>query len=144
MTLQNTSNIGGGEFVRERDVADAKAILFEPKRFEKDVPGGKFGPQDILTTDLTIFDGDALKGDKAPEFIKNAKLVGAGVTREYGEGVGQQFVGRLVLTPSAKGNAFYAPKPVDDSVFDAVAAYLEQREAAVEAALESDGPPWAG
>lgn len=139
MALKNTSN--SGKWVKERDIADAKAILFEPKDYRIDVPkGGKYpGVQNVLEADLTIFDNAALEGGK-PEFIESALLVGAGTTRQYGDKLGEQFVARLILKPSNKGHDFYSPVGVDDAVFEKVGAYVEQRDAAFQAALDGAEP----
>lgn len=139
--LKNTSS--DGKWTKERDLADAKAILFEPNDYRTDVPkGGKYpGVQNVLDVDLTIFDAAALEGGK-PQVIKNALLTGAGTTRQYGDKLGEQFVARLILKPSQKGHDFYSPVGVDDAVFEKVAAYVEQRDAAVKAAIEGDEPDW--
>ena len=142
MALNNTGS-NSGNWVKERDIASYSAILVEPKRYSADVPkGGKYpGKQNILEADLTLFDKAALEGGK-PKFLKAALLTGAGTTREYGDKIGEQFVARLILKPSKHGNDFYSPVGVDDAVFDKVAAYLDQREKAIQEAVDGDDPDW--
>ena len=137
MALKNT--VSGGKFVKMTDYADAKAILFEPKDVEEDVPNTKFGgTRDLLHTDMTVFDKAALDGGK-PVVLKNVIITEKAMVNAYKGDIRDQFVAQLKLKPNDKGRDFYVPVGVDDAIYEKVAAYLEQREAAI-AELMASGP----
>ena len=136
---KNTSS--GGSFVKMGTYADAVAIIFEPKCVERDVPG-KFGKRDILNADLTIFDRQAIEGGK-PEIKKGALITETAFIREYEDEIGEQMIAKLMLKPNTNGGKdYWVPRGVDQAIFEKAEAYLEQRDAAFRAAMESDGPDW--
>lgn len=139
MAVKNTSS--GGSFVKMSTYADAVAIIFEPKRVEKDVPG-KFGNRDILNADLTIFDKQAIEGGK-PEIVKGALITEKAFINAYEDEIGEQLVAALALKPNTRGGKdFFVPRGVDQAIFEKAEAYLDERTAAFKAAMESDGPDW--
>lgn len=140
MPPKNTTE--SGTFVKMGTYADSVAIIFEPKAIERGVPGN-YGPRDILHADLTIFDKAAIEGGE-PLVKKGALITEKGFTTAYADEIGEQMIARLVLRPHTKGGKdFFVPKAVDDAVFDAACAYLEQRDGKVKDLLDGDEPDWA-
>ena len=138
MTLKNTS---GGSFVKMGTYSDAVAIIFEPRRVERDVEG-RFGKRDILHADLTVFDKDAIRGGK-PLVVKGALITEKAFINAYEDEIGEQMIAKLMLKPNTNGGKdYWVPRGVDQAIFEKAEAYLEQRDAAFKAAMESDGPDW--
>lgn len=135
MALQNTKS-GGGKFVKLGTWPES-VFLIEPKDVETDIPNKFGGTRDLLHANVTVFDKAALDGGK-PEVLNNSIITEKAIVNAYKDKLGEQFVAKLKLKPNDKGRDFYIPVTVDDAVFDKVAAYLEQREAAVAAAMNSE------
>ena len=130
----------GGSFIKMNTYLSAAAVLFEPSSVDLEVPNTKFGgTQDIIHTDITVFDKEALEGG-APLVVKDALNTETAIVNYLKKEIGEQIIAVLKLKPSKFGKDFVIPAEPDDAVYEKVCAYIEQRDAKVKAALESDGP----
>jgi len=131
----------GGAFVKMNTFLNAAAVLFEPKGVDLQVPNTKFGGlQDIIHTDITVFDKEALDGSALPLIVKEALNTETAIVKYLKDKIGDQVVAVLKLKPSKFGNDFVFTSEPDDAVYEKVAAYLTERDAKVETAMASAGP----
>ena len=134
----------GGEFFAPKDYAGAKAVLLEPLKILRDQPGN-FGTRDLLVADVTVFTTkEMLEGTEDPLVFQSVKISGSAMVKDHEDKVGKEAsVGKFVGVPNKKGpHPIWVIRKVDDAVFSRVAAYVEAREAAIEAALSEDEPEW--
>lgn len=138
MALQQTQS--GGKFLKPKDFAKYEASLIEPFDIERDVPSKnpRYAPQDLLHVNITSFTKEALAGG-TPEVIKGGIFTQKSMSRAYGNKLHQAFAAKFIAKNGDSGE-YWVPTEVDDSVFQKLAAYLEQRDAAVKDALEGDEP----
>ena len=138
MTLQQTKS--GSKFLKPRDFAQYEACLIEPFDIEWDVPSKnpRYKPQDLLHVNITSFTKEALDGG-TPEIIKHGIFSQKTMSRAYGKNLHQAFAAKFIAKQGDDGE-FFVPVEVDDSIFQKLAAYLDQRDSAVKAAMEGDEP----
>lgn len=135
MSIELVGSLGaGGSFFNPDENKDAVAILLEVKSFDAQVGGGQYGPRDRVTADVTIFDTAADIASGNAKIIKGVYINQTYLARDLKPVVGKAAVQKLDKTPT-KGNPAWVWRDVDASVLQAVAAYLEKREAAVAAAV---------
>lgn len=140
----NNGTSGGGDFLKPADYVGAKGILLEPTKILRDQPG-KFGTRDILVADVTIFNTkEALDGTEDPIYLQGVKITGAILIKDQEDRVGKEAtVGKFAALPNPKGDKpIWAVRQVDQAVFDRIVAFLERREAALEATLNEEVPEW--
>ena len=140
----NNGTSGGGDFLKPADYVGAKGILLEPTKILRDQPG-KFGTRDILVADVTIFNTkETLDGTEDPIYLQGVKITGAILIKDQEDRVGKEAtVGKFAALPNPKGDKpIWAVRQVDQAVFDRIVAFLERREAALEATLNEEVPEW--
>ena len=140
----NNGTSGGGDFLKPADHQGAKGILLEPTKILRDQPG-KFGTRDILVADVTIFNTkETLDGTEDPIYLQGVKITGAILIKDQEDRVGKEAtVGKFAALPNPKGDKpIWAVRQVDQAVFDRIVAFLERREAALEATLNEEVPEW--
>ena len=140
----NNGTSGGGDFLKPADYVGAKGILLEPTKILRDQPG-KFGTRDILVADVTIFNTkETLDGTEDPIYLQGVKVTGAILIKDQEDRVGKEAtVGKFAALPNPKGDKpIWAVRQVDQAVFDRIVAFLEKREAALEATLNEEVPEW--
>ena len=140
----NNGTSGGGDFLKPADYVGAKGILLEPTKILRDQPG-KFGTRDILVADITIFNTkETLDGTEDPIYLQGVKITGAILVKDQEDRVGKEAtVGKFAALPNPKGDKpIWAVRQVDQAVFDRIVAFLERREAALEATLNEEVPEW--
>ena len=140
----NNGTSGGGDFLKPADYVGAKGILLEPTKILRDQPG-KYGPRDILVADVTIFNTkETLDGTEDPIYLQGVKITGAILIKDQEDRVGKEAtVGKFAALPNPKGDKpIWAVRQVDQAVFDRIVAFLERREAALEATLNEEVPEW--
>ena len=143
MQLGNGAGTAGGDFLKPADHQNAMAILLEPTKILRDQPG-KFGSRDILVADVTVFKTkDTVEGTEAPLVLQAQKITGKVLVEDHEDKVGKEAtVGRFVALPNSKGtHPIWAIRPVDQAVFERVAAYVAAREKALTEAMD-DEPDW--
>ncbi|MGL5825574.1 MAG: hypothetical protein ACRCYU_12300 [Nocardioides sp.] len=70
--------VGGGQYVKNEELAKAAALLIEPKRFEPMRPsGGTYGPKDTIHADVTIFATEADVQSAKPTEMKPGAMLQA-------------------------------------------------------------------
>lgn len=131
-----------GEFFRPRDYADAVAIVVEPKRMERQRPS-KFGPQDIIHADLTVFRSQDDVSAGAPLEMPNAKVSGTALVRDLEALVGNATVVRLRQMEGSQGRSdFYVwDSAVDSAARKGAVEFVQAREATHEEAKSSGDMP---
>lgn len=135
LAVKRTSTFSGGEFFKPDAYESAEVILAEVTRFDAQVPGGQYGPKDIVTADLTIFATAAdIASDKAT-ILKGAKINQTYLAADLQGVVGAAAVVKLGKTKSGKGWNWRDIH--DDAVMNALGAYVDRRDAAVTAAAAS-------
>lgn len=141
MALQQTQS--GGKFLKPKDFAKYEACLIEPFDIERDVPSKnpRYQPQDLLHVNITSFTKEALAGG-TPEVVKGGIFTQKSMSRAYGNKLHEAFAARFIAKNGDSGE-FWVPTEVDPAIFDKLAAYLEQRDSAVAAAMEGDMPTFA-
>ena len=140
----NNGTSGGGDFLKPADYVGAKGILLEPTKILRDQPG-KYGTRDILVADVTIFNTkETLDGTEDPIYLQGVKVTGAILIKDQEDRVGKEAtVGKFAALPNPKGDKpIWAVRQVDQAVFDRIVAFLERREAALEATLNEEVPEW--
>ena len=140
----NNGTSGGGDFLKPADHQGAKGVLLEPTKILRDQPG-KYGTRDILVADITIFNTkETLDGTEDPIYLQGVKITGTILIKDQEDRVGKEAtIGKFVALPNSKGDKpIWAIRPVDQAVFDRIVAYLEKREAALEATLNEEAPEW--
>ena len=140
----NNGTSGGGDFLKPADHQGAKGVLLEPTKILRDQPG-KFGTRDILVADVTIFNTkETLDGTEDPIYLQGVKITGAILIKDQEDRVGKEAtVGKFAALPNPKGDKpIWAVRQVDQAVFDRIVAFLERREAALEATLNEEVPEW--
>ena len=140
----NNGTSGGGDFLKPADHQGAKGVLLEPTKILRDQPG-KFGTRDILVADVTIFNTkETLDGTEDPIYLQGVKITGAILIKDQEDRVGKEAtVGKFAALPNPKGDKpIWAVRQVDQAVFDRIVAFLERREAALEATLNEEAPEW--
>ncbi|MEU7905903.1 hypothetical protein [Actinoplanes sp. NPDC049118] len=120
------------------------ALLIEPTKIDKGVPNtyqGETTLRDEVTADVTIFaTAESLDRGTPSEVIKGAKVVHGMLTSTLERLIGTPMVAVVRRVPTRRGSGF-AFRDVEPSIEAAVAAFYEQREAAVTAALSSGDMP---
>lgn len=135
MSIELVSSLGaGGSFFNPDEAKDAVAILLEVKAYDEQVPGGQYGPRDRVTADVTVFPTAADIASGNATIIKGAYINQTYLCRDLKPVVGKAAVQKLDKTPT-KGNPAWVWRDVDATTLQAVAGYLEKREAAVAAAV---------
>ena len=140
----NNGTSGGGDFLKPADYVGAKGVLLEPTKILRDQPG-KYGTRDILVADVTIFNTkETLDGTEDPIYLQGVKVTGAILIKDQEDRVGKEAtVGKFAALPNPKGDKpIWAVRQVDQAVFDRIVAFLERREAALEATLNEEVPEW--
>ena len=140
----NNGTSGGGDFLKPADYVGAKGILLEPTKILRDQPG-KYGIRDILVADVTIFNTkETLDGTEDPIYLQGVKVTGTILIKDQEDRVGKEAtVGKFAALPNPKGDKpIWAVRQVDQAVFDRIVAFLERREAALEATLNEEVPEW--
>ena len=138
VVLQQTQS--GSKFLKPKDFAQYEACLIEPFDIEWDVPSKnpRYKPQDLLHVNITSFTKEALDGG-TPEIIKHGIFSQKTMSRAYGKNLHAAFAAKFIAKQGDEGQ-FFVPVEVDPAVFDKLAAYLDQRDSAVKAAMEGDEP----
>jgi hypothetical protein len=113
---------GGGKFFKPAEYQQAAAFLLEPTHFEPQV-AGKFGPKDILTADITVFDRD----NEVQEVLQGAKIEASVLVRDLKGILGQMTVAKLDQVPTSAGNPAWVWRPVSPAVESKIAEYVEGR-----------------
>lgn len=131
---------GGGDrsFFKPKDEIDKAAFLIEVKEFVRQRPTN-FGPKDGVRCTIHTFvtDEDA-KAGKA-EVAEDALIEAGILVRDLAPLVGSATIVKLGVWTNTKpgGHDGWIFKPVDAAIRAAIVAYVEQREAARQAALDS-------
>lgn len=134
LAIKRTGN-GGGEFFKPDTYEQAEVILAEVTRFDAQVPGGQYGPKDIITADLTIFATAADIAAKNATILRGVKINQTYLAADLQGVVGAAAVVRLARTKSGKGWSWR--DVTDEGVMNALGAYVDQRDAAVASAAAS-------
>ena len=113
---------GGGKFFKPAEYQQAAAFLLEPTHFEPQV-NSTYGPKDILTADITVFDGDL----QAQEILQGAKIDKSVLVRDLKGIIGQMTVAKLDQVPTKNGNPAWVWRPVSPAVEAKIAEYVEGR-----------------
>ena len=134
MSLEIVSNLGGGEFFKPAEFEDAKALLLEPKSFDRQVPTPNYGPKDQVTTDITVFNTDlALDTGVPDDVIYGAKIQQVALVRSTKDIIGKGAVVTVGKGAAKPGqNAPWVFTPVDKDTQAKVVEYVKGREADLE------------
>jgi|SRR5690606_12495155 hypothetical protein len=122
----------GGGFFKAKDHTDAEVILFEPKRFEAQVPSN-YGEQDVVTADVTVWK----TLDSEPEVNTGMRIAAKAIVRDLEPLVrnGDAVAAKVVYLANKKGgNDFPVLRAVDAKAEAAVEQYLTERDKAMEEA----------
>ncbi|MGC4928093.1 hypothetical protein [Streptomyces sp. DT117] len=137
MNLASLPTLNGGWF-KPKDVAEAVAILVEPKQFDRQRPTPN-GPKDSVLADISVWKSREQLG-ATPEINAGVRIEQTVLARDLESVIGQAVLVTVDQVPSKKpgGNPAWIWKPVTDpEVVAAVVAYGEQRDQAVTEAAEA-------
>ncbi|MGZ2360714.1 hypothetical protein LRE75_29215 [Streptomyces sp. 372A] len=137
MNLATLPTLNGGWF-KPKDVAEATAILVEPKQYDRQRPTPN-GPKDSVVADISVWKSREQLGS-APEVNAGVRIEQTVLARDLEAVVGQAVLVTVDQVPSKKpgGNPAWIWKPVTDpEIIAAVVAYGEQRDQAVAKAAEA-------
>lgn len=144
MATKFGSNIGsgGGDFFDPKQYGNALALLIEPKKYREDVPNPKFNStRDICDADVTIFVTER-DFDGEPKVLTGCAIAQTFLAKDLKESIGLAEIARLDTRPNPNGgNPSWVWRNVPNDVRDQVIAYVERRDAEVDAALASDDVP---
>lgn len=113
---------GGGKYFKPNEYKQAAGFLLEPTFFEPQV-AGKFGPKDILTADITVFDQDY----GVQEVLEGAKIEASVLVRDLKNIIGQMTVAKLDQVPTSAGNPAWVWRPLSPAAEEKIAAYVQGR-----------------
>lgn len=117
----------GGAFFKAAEHLEAEVILFEPTRLERQVPGSRFGPKDIVTANITVFHNDA-----EPQVFAGAKVDGKALVSDLEGYIDQQIAARVVVVPNTNGGKdFPVLRQATPQAEAKVEKYLAERDAAM-------------
>ena len=142
MALSNGTG-SGGDYIKPEDYRDAKAVLIEPSKILHDQPSKFGGTRNIAVADVTIFNNaNTLDGQEEPIILRGARLTGQALVRDLEGLVGEGTVGKFFPAPNSKGSKpIWVTRPVDQAIYERVAAYVEKRDADLLAAAGEE-PEW--
>jgi hypothetical protein len=138
-----TKTKGATKYFDATPYFDALAVLIEPTSYKEDVPNPGYDDRDICVADLTIFDNvAALEGTAEPTLIEGAIITSRGLVSDLKGEVGNALVfGLKLMPPKVKGHkAFPVWIELDEVIVEKVAAYCDQRDAAIAEAADDDWP----
>lgn len=140
MALTKASSLAGGTYLKPDDYGDAAALLFEPKRVDRDVTYTKYGTTETAARDecvanLYVFrNQDQVDGKAEPDLIKDIRVVHGMVVKSLEKIVGEATIGILRKVPTQRGTG-WALRDTDDATYLAVSSWYEKLEAEKAAAL---------
>lgn len=143
MSVQFREIAPRGSFFKPVEHAGSVALLIEVKDFNRQVPTN-YGPKDTAVCDVSVFATEGQLDTGSPAYvITNTKIQQAILAPRLEDLLGEATVQRLItLPPKTPGQRpAWAWEAVDGEVRDKVAAYVDQREAAVQQALASNDVP---
>lgn len=125
----------GGRYFKPGDHATDVALLVEPKEFEADRPGKKYGPKDAIHADVTYF-GSHNELDEGKGVEEYGTIIqGVALVRDLKPLIGKATVAVITKVPTDNGSAWVWRQPSQD-VIEKVVAYAKERDAALEAAKD--------
>lgn len=132
----------GGAFFKPAELGKALVILFEPTRVLPDQVrtfGGKVtGSGTNVIADITVFENTAQLDSGTPVVMDSVTIEKNGVVRTLEKVIGQPMVGRLTKRNTNNGNTEWVISDAAPADVAKVAAYYEQRQAALASAPSFD------
>lgn len=129
-------------FFKPAELAKALVILFEPTKVLHDqvrtFGGAITGSGTDAIADITVFENTAQLDSGTPVVMDSVTINKNGVVRTLEKVVGQPMVGRLVKRTTNNGNTEWVISDADPADVAKVAAYYEQRQAALASAPSFD------
>lgn len=140
-SLAEASGFEGGQFFKAAEYATTTLLIIEPKSWKHNATNeynGNLIPRDEAIADITVFETEEqLKAGEPAELLKEAILTNKALVTPCKTSIGEAFLVSRVTKKSGKGGAYYA---FDDIIHrshqDYAIAYLEEREAKKQAALD--------
>lgn len=135
MGVSRASDISGGSFLKPKEYYTATAVLFEPRRLDKDVDS-KFGRRDEIVGDFTIFETEeALEKGEPSEVLKSAKCSNSMIVSSLAKVIDGAAAGVLRDVPTKNGSGPAIRDLAKDKHYDLIDKYIESRAAATAEAL---------
>lgn len=141
MALAGKDAVGGSlpPFFNAGDVVDALAIIFEPKKVQKDVPG-KWGPRDHVTAVISIFKTEPQLEEGRPvvgTYTINTKALTEPLIEQLAEDKNAAVIAVVrPYKPKGGGRDTFVLRQPKDGYYELAAKFYEDREAKLTAAIE--------
>lgn len=135
------SDFQGGAFFKPGDHMSDLALLFEPKKIDKDVRSSYQGAErirDEVTADVTVFGTQESIDNQTPTAIMQGVRVTHGmVTGTLERNIGSAMVAVVRRVPTAKGSGFALRDVENPANIEKIGGYYTAREAAIAEAAAS-------
>lgn len=129
-------------FFKPAELAKALVILFEPTKVLHDqvrtFKGAVTGTGTNVIADITVFENTGQLDAGTPVVMDGVSIEKNGVVRTLEKVIGQPMVGRLTKRTTNAGNTEWVISDADPADVAKVAAYYEQRQAALASAPSFD------
>lgn len=129
---------GGGGWFKPADHTGTLAFLVEVKSFDRQRPTPN-GPKDSVLVDISAFTSQAELDNGSPQVTKGTRIEQTVLARDLEALVGSATIVKLDQVPSKRpgGHPAWVWRPVSGDIRSKIVAYVEKREAEVQAALDS-------
>ncbi|MEU2111502.1 hypothetical protein [Streptomyces sp. NPDC019507] len=138
MQIVDIPTVGGGWF-KPAEVKDAVAFLIEVHEYEDQRPTPN-GPKDSALCDVSVFPTMAAVDAGTPEVTKGQRIEQTLLARDLKRVLGNGTIVRLEQVPPKRPGQHpaWVWRPVSDpAVRDKILAYVNARQAAIEAAVSA-------
>lgn len=127
-----------GGWFKPADHTGTLAFLIEVEQFERQRPTQN-GPKDSALTTITAFENQGALDAGTPTVTKGVRIEQTVLARDLEPLVGSATIVKLDQVPSKRpgGHPAWVWRPVDGDTRAKVIAYVEKREAEIEAALDA-------
>lgn len=131
MSIEFAEVSAGGSYIKPEELRDAKALLLEVERFERQRPS-KYGPKDTAVATITAF-----RDNQEPAVQAAVQIQQSILARDLQPLVGKATIVKLEQGKSSNGNnPPWVWRKVEDDIKAEVVAYVKEREAKIAAAAD--------
>ena len=135
--LSKPSEFTGGAWFKPAEHTADVAILFEPKRVDRDQPS-QYGVRDVAVGDITVFaTEESLDKGEPTEVLKGGKVDKGLIISSLEKVLGGAMGGIVRKITLNNGNTGWVLRDLDAKTEGKVVAYLEKRDKEIQDNLDS-------